>query len=231
MISLSIDPFYYSLEDILPSPYERSIKIIALSWLLRLFLLNISILECFRWASITTILLVIAGYGVTSILNKLIKLKSSVRCLSVYVRLRLLFASTENAVRIPLCLALALLHFCTIMINWLVVRCWDLIPLSLCLIAIVLSLCLTIFSCLLLPTAAKVSMDSKKLIRVRRDRHRHRTMVQFHKWWQAQMSIDIPCGIFFHFGPMVTTKYLNWLINNLGNAVLLLEPDDQLQTN
>lgn len=223
ILFLSMDSWYFILEDVLPSPYERSIKVILLSWLLRAVLAFSLAAEAFRWASIVAIILVVTGYSFVSTLGKLYKMNSSLCCLLLYVRFRLIYVCTQYVIRMPISLATAGLHFGTVLLYWLVIRCSDYMPFSLLLVFCALSVSATVFSWLLLPTVAKLSIGCRQLIKRRLIKHRRRNRYYYYLW-KAQMRVEVPCGIFFNFGPLVVIKYLNWVINNLATSIILVDP-------
>lgn len=230
-IALDLDPFYNILEEILPHPYYRDMQMILGCYLLRISILLACSLEYIRFVTLLAYGLLVISSGIISVIHKLQHIKSSWDCAPLYSRLRIIILGSAHALSKGMCLLIPFIHFCTVLALWISTSLWGLVPISILVMSFMFGICLLLASSILLPTLAKVSTETKKLVENRRDRHyitsrvvRH-TNLYFFTVWKAQRIVGVPCGTFFTFGPEVTTEYLLWTVDNLMNLTLLINPE------
>lgn len=230
-VSLSIDPFYYVAEEILTHPYDRSLLEILGSYAVRLAVLILSAQEYLRWVALVSYAILVSGFGVISVLCKLQKIRDSRKSVPLYSRLFITFVAAEEGLGIVSCLGIFLLHFGTVLTLWVSIRCWDLVPMSILFICCLLGVSLLLFSALIFPTMAKVGLETEQLIRQGQNKNyvtsrtARSSRLYYYTVWRASQAIDVPCANFFTFGQEVTRGYLDWVITNLVNMSLLLNPE------
>lgn len=228
-VATNLDPFYYVIEqNFMPHPYYRTTGMIMLIPLLRLFLGYFCVVEFLRFGTIGVFIIVVIVFVIVSISKKLTHVFYE-ECLFLYVQLRLVLASIKYLIDVTAKGLIFGSQLATILVLWIVLKCYNFLSVYIYVGICLLAAYLIILASLLLPAAAKVRTETKALIRKKRNLHYcsrgHKTKkLYYFNLWKSQESTYITCGSFFIIEKGVTMTYLRELIDNLVNAVLLIDP-------
>lgn len=205
VVTTSIDPFHYVLNEFLPHPYQRGIGKILATWIARVILTATCICEFIRFSVLLVIILTLNFLMMTACVKKMLIIPAN-KCVQLYLQLRACFALFLIFYR----------HF----FFWFGICCWKFVPHALLLMAILAGTC-TITNDIFLFTYAGTFRDiSECIISSNRDRYFSRREYNldkkcyYFKWWRAQCSMGIPCGSFFTFEKSSLMAYLRELANN-----------------
>lgn len=112
---------------------------------------------------------------------------------------------------------------------WVLIKLMDHFSTFIFVCLILLILFGTAILILILPKVAMLSSESEELIRIKLDVHycsdcRVKRRFYFFAKWRAQNSIIIDCAGFFRVEKSITRDFVNVLVNNLVDAVMLIDP-------
>lgn len=226
VIFTRIDPFYYVLEQLFPHPYDRPIPFILTGPLIRLVLTWVSLTEFLRCLSVGLTGAILFCFASYSALKSLVFLGDR-DAHHFYSALYLLFSS----------LPLPLIAFFFIAVGqtlpvsgiWMVIKLGDVLPKYLTWLLLATVLYGIVFGSMLLHGVANLNETSGLILRGKVDKWYVRNCrVRMRFWtcarWRSRRKIEVWCGTFFLLKKGVTMGYLREMINNLVNAVLLINP-------
>lgn len=228
-IITNLDPFYFIFEQhLMPHPYYRSIEMIVLVPLVRLFLGYFCVIEFLRFGTMGVFIVVIVVFVIVSISKKLAHVFYE-ECLLLYVQLRLVLASVKHLTDVMVRALVFGSQIATILVLWIIFKCYAFLSVYIYVGICLLAAYLIILASLLLPAAAKVRTETKVLIGNKRNLHycssgHNARKYYYYNLWKSQESTYFKCGSFFIVQKGVTMTYLREMINNLVNAVLLIDP-------
>jgi len=232
-----LDPFYYVLEGyILPHPYHRTTFSIIVTPIVRFFLAFICVMEFARFALLCLLWFTLAQLVSFFFLRHIRgmatdSLAASEHVHKMYIALRLVFGTFYQKLKFVLSCSLFCLHAATVVIIWLPLKCWGLVPNFVLLLMVLFALVALEISLMLLPVSAIIHNESRALVNAKRDRYLYyytnysqKIKHLEHIKWRAQPYIGIPCGNLFVFKRSSTKNYFLKLVDNLTNALLLIDP-------
>lgn len=228
-VLLKMDPFYFLLHDDNQS-LEWTLSSL-MTKLLRIFLVVASTQEYFRWCSIIATLVLLVAFGVLSITRKLSQMNPS-KCILFYSRLRILFDSMSEAINWAVGLLIFFLHFSSIFVILVVIRCWKQVSMLITFAGAAVALNLVVFTAVMLVEIVVVTIQSEKLIshkvemfyaKRRVSRQPKENNLSFLKLWKAQRCIHVKCGPLFVITRATIRHFWDNFVINLANAVLLID--------
>lgn len=228
-IATGLDPFYFIIEDlILPHPYYRSLAMIVMAPCIRFILGYLCVIEFARFATIVVTIIVVTVFVILSIAKKL-RCVFYQECYLLYLQLRLILGAVQLVTRVLVFGLVFGSQFATVLLLWLVFKCYGYISIYIYSVAVLLAVYFISLVSLLLPTIAKVRSESRGLIRSKLNLHfstnpQRKRKYYYYSLWRSQQSVYLSCGNFFVLQKGVTMTYLKELINNLVNAVILIDP-------
>lgn len=230
-VAANLDPFYFALEQlILPHPYYRSLSIILASWFARFILGYLCVIEITRWFSAMVLILIVAMFAVLSIIRKL-DFVACGDCFSLYIQLRIVITSIEPFTRLLTFSVILWSQIGVVLLWWLVLKCYKYMPIYMYCADLLIAIYSSILMALTLPTLSKIEANASAFIRARLNGEFCANKQQYYKrkcyrymLWRAQKSVCLECGSIFKFEGNVTMTYFSELINNLVNAVILINP-------
>ncbi|CAL8111421.1 unnamed protein product [Orchesella dallaii] len=227
LVPLDIDPIcYIAQQHILPHPYFHTQVQIITSYLIRLVLGMIFSIELCRLTTNTGLILVTAGLVANSILSKLeLGLLSSRRLIIHYIRLRIIWHTVNwvsDSVNFVGVVAGQVITTLTICFG---IRAWDKFPLFL---SFLFTTCAFGFLCTSVIFLSLIGHAAEKVERFI-ESNRQRAFAQVgknaisYKRWKAQQPAKIHCGSFFAFKKRTIFTYLEVLLNNVINGLLIVQ--------
>ncbi len=225
----NIDPFYFISEQVfLCNPYYRSTEAIVLVPLVRMILTYFCVIEFLRFAVVAAFVIVITIFVMVSVATKLAHMYLE-KCLLHFVELRLVSGAvglfTSNTVSVLVFGS----QIINILLLWIVFKCFKLLSTPIYIMVCSIATYIIVICVVLFPTITKIRRETKHLIETKRCLHfcssrANSKKYYYYSLWKAQKSVYFTCGTFFIFQRGVTISYMEQLINNLVNAVILIDP-------
>lgn len=230
-IATDMDPFYFVFEQlILPTPYYRSLAVIVAAPLARFLMGLIATLECIRFGSALLISLIVTVFTALSIIEKLKSIHHG-KSFSLYVQLRLVCSAVEPFTSSLSFAAIFGSQYFIVLLLWLVFKCYTYMPTYIYYADLLLAISVIIIVTLVLPTLSKIESRSGAFVQAScngrflgKSKPKFRRKCYSYWLWTAQKNVYLSCGCFFKLEGNVTMTYFRELINNLVNAVILIEP-------
>lgn len=230
-VMTDLDPFYYVLYEFLSHPYYRSVKVILVEPLARMIAVYFLLSEILRTAYITLVVIIATIYMFISIESSLQRVRVvGTNCLTAYVRARLVLATLGSEfIGNLIFVGLTLLHLALVFLVWVFIKIINNFPVFLIVMFGLVLLFLTGIMVLVLPVVARVSHESVILIKKKLDFYycssmRVKGRFYFMARWRAQQPLELKCGTFFSVKKGITRHFVNNLITNIANAVILISP-------
>lgn len=230
-IVFELDPFCSVFEFILPSAYERDVSTIWLILLIRIVLSLICAFEFCRFATINSLVGLCALYTMLACLKQIIKLshKSLERTLlKLYTLIGVTVKIAEQFNRCALSLILTIFQFLLTTIWWMVFKCWDPFPLPFSLGLGIYAGILTLGVAFILPRVVLVSEISKEFVVRKTSQYQtfNRRNIKYCNFcrWRAQKMLAFRFGIQFRLNKDTPVIYLDILLANITNAILVVNP-------
>ncbi len=227
-IATHLDPFYFIFEQLLlPHPYYRSISVIILLTLTRVVLGFFCVVEFLRFVILTGIGVMILVFAIVSISQKLVHVFDE-KCATLYVQLRLVIAKIENLLSFFTAVAIFGSQFVSVLLIWVVFKCFNLLSIYLYIIDCFLAGFFITFVSLILPAITTIHSETEQLVKRKITSYHcacHKSNVKYYYYlWKAQQSVYFKCSTFFVVNKKITALYSKELINNIANAILLIDP-------
>lgn len=226
----NLDPFYHAFDLVLPSKYERSLTFVLTIPLLRLFLGWVCVYEFSRFTCILLILLISTSLTMVTCLRQLVRQSSRTEwsTLQLYTQLRIVLKIGDYFIHFFLLFLLVCVQFILTTIWWLVLKCWDLLPIFITVIAIYAAVLATVAVSSILSMGVEICSTSQKFIlhkkAVNHTFNKHNDKRYIFLKWASQRMLPIRFGSQFTFSKSTPIGYLEVFITNLTNAVLLINP-------
>ncbi len=149
-------------------------------------------------------------------------------CLLLYVQLKLIFASVNTLLDGFAGLLLFGGQFGTILLLWIVFKCYDLLSIYIYVSVCVISVVFVLIASDLMPSAVKIRTCTAKLVNNKMGIHyctnRQSTRkYYYYNLWKSQKCVGVRCASFFLVQEGLTISYFQNLVNNLVNAVILID--------
>lgn len=225
-VYIHFDPFYYIFKFYLPSSWERSIFVI----LVRLFLAYVCVFEFTRFLTIIIFLYVFFIFTLKTCLNQLVN-KAQYReqiAIQLYLQLQIVMKTSDRFFRYTSVLLVLWSQVITITSWWTVLKCWNILPpiLTFCFL---LPAVITPFGTLmLLPSAVEINNASKKFILRKKSSfhtfNRYNKNRSFNLLWSSQTVLAMKFGDQLTFNQDTLREYVDVLMINLTNSILLIHP-------
>lgn len=214
-----MDPFYFILEEfILPLPYNRPIAIIFGSMLLRLSLCSICTAEFGRFVGVCFCSVGIWLLGSLSNLNKIFKTRFKVGY-RVYTELRIGFAYSSNFVNMLGGLLVFVGHVSLVLIAWLLLACYSDLATELFVFALIIAVGGLFLGLLALTILAQIPYLSETFLIFKKIANHGRNWK--YKSLKAQKMLFVSCLHFFPLSVNIVPIFVNKLVENIVNAVVL----------
>ncbi len=224
-----LDSFYFVFEQLLlPHPYYRSTKLVVLVNLTRITLMFFCTVEFLRFAAFTAIGVMILVFAIVSISQKLVYVFDE-KCLLLFVQLRLILAVIQNLSSLFTGVAIFGSQFVLSVLLWVAFKCYNILSIYLYIVACCLAGFLITFISLMLPAISTLHTETVKLIKRKRTlfhciSQKGSRKYYYYSLWKSHQSLYFRCSTFFIVNRKATALYSKELINNLLNAVLLIDP-------
>lgn len=229
-ILCNLDPSYYVLELILPSPFSRNLSIIILTYLLRLFLTILWVFEFQRFATIFLFLTISCAHTMARCTKEITSpsQNSERSILRYYTILRLFIISSDDFLRNAVALMLICGQVFITITWWIVLKCWTILPTYITLIFFLSAVALVALFTILLPQVVQIYETSLKFIIFKRSTYhtynRYSKNYYYFLKWRSQCMLSIRFGVQFTVNKDTPINYLAVLMTNLTNSVLLINP-------
>lgn len=226
----NIDPFYYVLELILPSPYYRSIFLIIASIAIRISLTLMATYEFCRFACFHLFLAISGACAMITCLKQLANpfCKTEQSILGIYTKLRIILKITDNFLHHVVMLFIVCSQVVVTCLWWIVIKCYNILPVTVNLMLWMLTLISTLIVIILLPRAVEISDSSEKFVEFKKAMHHTYNKANKHRYyflqWKSQRMLPIRFGTQFVINKDTPINYFNVLITSLTNAILLIHP-------
>ncbi len=225
-----LDPFYFIFEFALPSIYERSLLSIFVTYFIRLFICSIGIYEFARFISLHIFVCVCIVFTISNCLRKLFRNSKSQEgsVLRLYIQLRIVMKTIDYFLRHVVILLFVCAQLLIVSIWWLILKCWNILPIYMTLVFLMVAFNVTSTVSVLLPRSVEISDSSAKFIAIKKAEHhsfngRSKTYYYFLKW-SAQRMLPMRFGTQFTLSKKTPISYIDVLMVNLTNAILLVNP-------
>lgn len=230
VVFADIDPFYYVLEILLPSAYDRSISQILGTIFLRVFLSTLGAFEYCRFSSFHLFFAISGACAMITCLKQLTNpfRKSEQSVLSIYTQLRIILKVLDDFLRHVVMLLMICTQVVATSLWWIVIKCYGVLPLSVYMMACIVALINTFVVVILLPRGVEISDSSEKFVEYKKaSNHTYNKFNPkryFYLQWKSQRMLPIRFGVQFIVNKHTPINYLNVLVTNLTNAILLIHP-------
>lgn len=230
-ILLQLDPYYYVFELILPSPYDRSVALILTIYFARLLIGYIWFFEFLRFNSILVFVAVCCEHTMLTILKQLTtqsKIFPERLLLHIYSQLSIVMNTGDYFLRNTLLIFISYSQVLIIITMWMVIRCWRLLPPYLTFLFGIGAIVTAIGVMLLIPQGVEICEYSHTFVTDKRDAFHsfnkaNRNYYYFLKW-KSQRMLPVKFGTQFTLNKDLPINYLDVLMANLTDAVLLIYP-------
>lgn len=151
-------------------------------------------------------------------------------CRSLYIQMRILTTNVEYLANFMTFWMILIGHFGTILTIWLVIKSGMYLDFSVKFGLLFITLTFVIVAIIYIPAGASVPEMTAELIQSKLDRlycRNLRNKWKYHPYslWKAQRIIYVKFGQFFPIKKSVTGRYFQEIINNLVNAIILIDPN------
>lgn len=230
VVFANMDPFYYVFEIFLPSPYYRSISAVLGTILVRIFLSILGTFEYCRFATFHLFLVISGACAMITCLKQLTNpfRKSEQSILNIYTRLRIILKVLDDFLRHVVMLLMICTQVVVTGLWWIVIKCSGVLPLSIYIMACLVALISACVVVILLPRGVEISDASEKFVEFKKasyhtyNKFNHKRY--FYLQWKSQRMLPIRFGVQFIVNKDTPINYLNVLITNLTNGILLIHP-------
>lgn len=225
-----LDPFYSVFELILPSRYERSIPVIVVVPIIRLFFSFICVFEFVRFISTLIFLCITVIFTIVTCLRQLM-LESSypeVCLIHLYTQLQIILKTGDYFIRYVLMLLMVSAQVLIVTMWWTILKCWHQLPIYFTFVCGVVTSFTTLTVMILLPRGVEISNASQKFIENQKAIHhtfdRNNKNRYYFLRWYSQRMLPIRFGVQFTLSEDIPNNYLSVLMTNLTNSILLINP-------
>lgn len=221
-----MEPFFYILEEYLPSVYDRSNLVIVASWITRYILSLICLVDFLRFGTVMIMVVVLQTFLFISVAKSCQQLES-ITSLRFYTKLRLLYMNVVEVCNIKVCALMLFGQTFIVAGLWILIQCWEFISTVILFSLALITMYAVAFSALLIPAAADIQTQTDLLISRKVELYygsarKSRGYDNFVRW-RAQQCIYVFCGPFFVMRKGVTMTYFYSLVDNLITFVLLFD--------
>lgn len=174
-ILVSLDPFCYGFESILPPVYEREIFTIFIVFLIRLFLCSVCTFEFVRFACFNVFVClfnVCTWLTCIQYLTQKISQLTERSLLKIYTQLSLTWRIGEQFTRYTMFLVMSGFQFILPTCWWMVITCWDTCPFIFLVLKCTIALSITSSLLFMLPKLIAVGENSKNFIQHKQNQHK-----------------------------------------------------------
>lgn len=229
-VATQLDPFYFIFEQLLlPHPYYRSIQLIVLIPLIRIFIGYFCVVEFLRFSTFAVFGVVIGVFAVYSISEKLTHVFYD-KSFMLFNQLRIGLAVTENLTNFFAAVFIFGFQFATILVLWVLFNCYHLLSIFIYIIGCCLVGYLILLIAMVLPTITQIHTQTKNLIKTKLKLYfsvgrKYSQKYYYYTLWKSQRIVYLSCYNFFIIQKEVTMLYWKELIANLADAILLISPE------
>lgn len=149
--------------------------------------------------------------------------------LNLYSKMRISLKHIEGPFGDLVSLLITVGHIATVLMLWVLVKMWDRIHPSFVVIIVVYTICIIVASAILLDGVAKAWKETVAFVTSRQkinycsDSRKKERFYWFAKW-RGQKCMYVKCGNYFFIDSGFTLTYVDTVVGNFVNAVLLFNP-------
>lgn len=225
-----LDPFYFVFEEFLPSAYDRPNWIILTVFPIRFLMTWIIVLESIRLMALFFGTLFAGSYffSTSSKLFWLFPDEGGV-CKWMFLQLRILYYHFEEPMNLVTMCLMVINQITLVFMTWFVIVCRDYFSNFLFFALCAVDLYVVVGTAVLISASGSVGEKIRSVIEAKRVFYFHpnknlRKSYFYYSFWRAQQPCFVKCGSMFILEKTIPMTYFKVLVDNLVNAVLLIEP-------
>ncbi len=225
-----LDPFYFIFELILLSPYERSISMIMNSFLARLFLVQFCVVEVWRFAFVIMFVLMCIASTLATCLENITQKVETIENnkYSFNTQLRIVLKTTDFFLRHVIVFSMICVEHTFPTVLWLLLKCWNILPAYVTFVFYLIINVIIAATLLILPLSVKIG-DISEIFVLSKTASNHtfnRSNKKYYYYlkWKSLQKLPIRFGVQFILTRQTLNNYFSLLMENITNAVLLVNP-------
>ncbi len=229
-VFVKLDPFYYIFEFFLPPPNERCLVLICGTIFIRFVLSAVGAYEFLRFSTLHLFVYLSIFLTILTCLRNVIKMLrvGETTTLKLYIMLSIIMKTVDYFIRHVIA---HLLFFCQILLVstwWLVFKCYFIMPVIMTSVFGIAAVGTLIIIIPIISIAVEISNTSQQFVNHKKAMshtfNRRSRKYYYYLKWNSQRILPMRFGTQFIIGVNTPISYLDVLMVNLTNAILLINP-------